>query len=265
MPRPILFLDSGTGGIPYCRLFHERNPDENIVYLADRQYFPYGNKSKDALTAILTKHVKKLNDIVNPKIAVIVCNTASLASLPQLRANFPTLPFVGTVPAVKPAALATKTGKIGVLATELTINEPYIRELAAQYGGTLIGIAAPELVEFAEKRLDSSTPEEKAKLARDYINRFRTTGADVLVLGCTHFLFLLDYFRREAAPDITVFESLEGISQRIESLLAETYPQEKNEPPAKNLFLLSGTEKPETVWLERAKQLGFTLSLLEEL
>jgi glutamate racemase len=266
MPRPVLFLDSGTGGIPYCRLFHERNPGESIVYLADRQHFPYGNKSKDELTALLTAHVKKLVDTVNPKIIVIVCNTASLASLPQLRVTFPSLAFVGTVPAVKPAALATKTGKIGVLGTEFTINEPYIRELAAQFGDSeVIGIAAPELVEFAEKRLDTSTPEEKTELVRGYINRFRAAGADVLVLGCTHFLFMLDYFRQEASPDITVFESLEGISQRIESLLAEIHPQEKDDNDFENLFLLTGAEKPEQVWIDRAAQLGFTLSLLGEL
>ena len=269
MSRPILFLDSGIGGIPYCGRFHERNPDERIVYLADRRHFPYGSRGKDELTAILIRHIEKLTAAVNPKIAVLACNTATLASLPQLREKFPSLPFVGTVPAVKPAALAAKTGKIGVLGTELTINEPYIRELAAQYGGgEIIGIAAPELVEFAEKRLDSAAPEEKAAMARGYINRFRSAGADVMVLGCTHFLFLLDYFRKEAAPDITVFESLDGISQRIEFLLAEIYPRERQNKigqDEKNLFLLTGAEKPEPSWAAWADRLGFTLALLEEL
>jgi glutamate racemase len=208
--------------------------------------------------------VERVIPVINPKMVVLACNTATLAALSPLRERFPALHFVGTVPAVKPASLASKAGKIGVLGTELTIKESYIRELAAQYGGSEItGIAAPELVEFVEERLDSASPEEKREMVHRYLNRFRAAGVDAIVLGCTHFLFLEDDFRQEASPDITVFESIEGISRRIESLLGETFPQ-KEASAAENRLLLTGAAAPEPSWIAWAERLGFSLALLEE-
>ena len=176
---PVVFIDSGIGGIPYCRHFIEKNPGQNIVYLADREHFPYGDKERKELAGIIIKLAQEAISKFNPKIIVLACNTASLAALSELREKFPLMPFVGTVPAVKPAVLAAKSGKIGVLGTELTINEPYLKELAARYGNCeIIGIAAPELVEFAEKRLFSASAEEKETTVRSYIDRFIAAGAD---------------------------------------------------------------------------------------
>jgi glutamate racemase len=133
--RPVLFVDSGIGGIPYCRDFHERNPGERVVYLADRLRFPYGRREKAELVSILIALMEQLIPAVDPKITVLACNTATVSALEALRERFPSLPFVGTVPAGKPAALASTTGKVGVLGTERTIEEPYIRRLAAENGG----------------------------------------------------------------------------------------------------------------------------------
>jgi glutamate racemase len=263
--RPVLFLDSGIGGIPYCRYFHRRNPDQSIVYLADRLHFPYGKWKQKELAAVLIRLVEQVVHIINPTIIVIACNTASIAALAPLREHFPALHFVGTVPAVKPAALESKTGKIGVLGTELTIRQPYIRDLAAQHGeNEIIGIAAPELVEFVEEYLDFAIPEEKTEIARYYLNQFRAAGADTVVLGCTHFLFLEEEFRQAAAPDIAIFESVKGISQRIESLLAETSHREESASASQNFLLLTGSAEPEPSWAEWAGRLGFGLALLGE-
>ena len=265
---PILFLDSGIGGIPYCCHFQKRNPGESIVYLADREHFPYGNREKNELVEILIGLVGKIIRAINPKIAVIACNTATIAALSELREHYPYLPFVGTVPAVKPAALTSKTGKIGLLGTELTVRQPYIRELAAQFGdGEILGIAAPELVEFVESRFLSASAEEKRDAVRGYLNRFRAAGVDALVLGCTHFLFLLEDFRRESAPDITVFDSIEGISRRIESLITKSAVPGN---PVQNRLILTGSEVPEPSWKSWAERLDshqccFDLSLLEDL
>jgi glutamate racemase len=218
--RPVLFLDSGVGGIPYCRHFLNRNPKETVYYLADRRNFPYGKWEKEELAAVLIVLVGDLIQRFNPKLFVVACNTATLAAITGLRKSFPSVPFVGTVPAVKPAALASKTGKIGVLGSELTVKQSYIRELAAQFGrNEIIGIAAQELVEFVETNFDSATPEEKTEIARRYLDRFRAAGVDAVVLSCTHFLLLMDEFRQAAAPSIEVFDSVDGITQRIESLL----------------------------------------------
>jgi len=263
--RPILFLDSGVGGIPYCHHFYRHCPRETIYYLADRAHFPYGTRSREELTAILIATIEKLGKIVDPKITVLACNTATVSALAELRQHFPERLFVGTVPAVKPAMQATKTGKVGVLGTARTIQDPYIRDLA---GDTceICGIAAPELVEFVERRFMLADQNEKTAMARMYIERFRTAGADTLVLGCTHFLFLLDEFRKEAEPSIKVFDSMEGITHRIESLLNDNDGalRAENNAQSQNRLLLTGTEAPEALWQNLAEQLGFRLSLLDD-
>jgi len=270
---PILFLDSGVGGIPYCRHFCRHDPAETIYYLADRAHFPYGTRGREELAAILTATIEKLDKIIAPKITVLACNTATVSALSELRQHFPERLFVGTVPAVKPAIKTSKTGKVGVLGTARTIADPYIRDLAGD-DCEICGIAAPELVEFVERRFALASQDEKSAIAKMYIERFRAAGADTLVLGCTHFLFLLDEFRKEAEPSIKVFDSMEGITHRIESLLNDNNgalrgepchePDTENNPPPQNKLLLTGTEAPEPLWQNLAEQLNFSLSLLDQ-
>ena len=264
--KPVLFLDSGLGGIPYCRDFLKRNPNESICYLADRLNFPYGPRGKEEIASILTALTEKLLKTANPKIAVLACNTASIAALAPLRENFPNLPFVGTVPAIKPAANASKNGKIGVLGTERTIND--IRSLhLADDRCEIIGVAAPELVEFVEHGFYNADENEKTEIVKKYIKLFRAEGADTVVLGCTHFLYLLEEFRREAAPFIKIFDSLDGITKRIEYLLDENdgiLRAGKDSRPV-NRFILTGTNAPDQFWRDMAQKLGFNLCLLEEL
>jgi glutamate racemase len=269
--RPVLFIDSGIGGIPYCSHFIKEAPGENIVYLADRKHFPYGKREKKELVAIVTRLVGQLISEIDPKIAVLACNTATLAALAELRESFPGLPFVGTVPAIKPAALASKTGKIGILGTQFTINQPYIWEIATQFGGDEIcGIAAPELVEFIENDFNTAPASKKKSMAQGYLDRFRAAEVDTLVLGCTHFLFLQDDFQREAAPDIAVFDSVAGITRRIMALSysasqSSSSPSGNETAKAQNRLLLTGGAAPEPSWVSWAYRLGFSLSLLQDL
>jgi glutamate racemase len=264
--RPVLFLDSGIGGIPYCRDFLKRNSQETVYYLADRENFPYGPRQKEEITLILISLTEKLLDKICPKLAVIACNTASISALSLLRLKFPQLPFVGTVPAVKPAASACKSGKIGVLGTERTIQD--ICALNLEGGSCEIsGIAAPELVEFVENSFDSADEKEKTEIVKKYINIFRAQGIDTLVLGCTHFLYLLEEFRREGEPEIKIFDSLEGITSRIEFLLNENDGVLRAQKDSTHVrkFILTGTQLPESSWINRAKALGFDLCLINEL
>jgi glutamate racemase len=271
--RPILFLDSGIGGIPYCRRFLLRNPGEPVIYAADRAFFPYGKREQEELALIVTDLVKKIRAVMDPKIAVIACNTATVSALPVLRKTFPDLPFVGTVPAVKPAVMESRSGVVGVLGTERTIADPYIADLAEKYGKNcrIRGIAAPELVDFIEYRYGRADEDEKRELVLTYINKFRAAGVDAIVLGCTHFLFLLDEFRREAGPDIGIYDSLEGISRRVEQLLDKDEKKlraGKGGPGVKNaagLFLITGSAEPEPSWSYWADHLGFRLSRLGDL
>jgi len=159
---------------------------------------------------------------MDPRLIVIACNTASVSALDDLRAAFPALPFVGTVPAVKPAALASKTRRIGVLATERTVRDPYAAHLAERFAPDceLVGIAAPELVEFVEHRYANSIRQERLAVVEGYIRRFRVLGVDSIVLGCTHFLFLADEFVEVGGKDISIFDSREGVARRAVTLLS---------------------------------------------
>jgi glutamate racemase len=256
--NPVLFIDSGIGGIPYCTDFIKKNPQEPVCYLADRENFPYGPKDKKELISILTALTEKLLKKTEPKIIVLACNTATIAALSSLRENFPQVPFVGTVPAVKPAASACNNGKVGVLGTARTIDEVHRLNLA-DVPCEIFGIAAPELVDYIELHLDTSNENEKIEVVRKYIELFRAAKVDTLVLGCTHFLLLLEEFKREAAPFFKVFDSLDGITKRIEYLLDENNLRSKKDSIPVYRFLLTGNGNEKSLWETRAGSIGFNL------
>jgi len=268
MNRPVLFIDSGLGGIPYCGDFSKRNPDEEIYYIADRENFPYGPRAKEEIILILTELIEKLIKKLNPKIIVIACNTASVCALSSLRQSFAHILFVGTVPAIKPAANACKSGKIGVLGTERTIEDIHSLNIAGagENSREIFGVAAPELVSFIEGRIDEADENEKKETVKKYIDIFRAEGVDTLVLGCTHFLFLLEEFRRQASPFIKIFDSLDGITKRIEFLLDENNSALRAGKNLKkeNCILLTGTQPADSAWQNRARKMGFKLNLLNE-
>jgi glutamate racemase len=267
--RPLLFLDSGIGGIPYCRHFQLRNPGEKLIYLADRAHFPYGKRKREDLARIVPALMERALEKAEPKIAVVACNTATVSALEILRRRFPRIPFVGTVPAVKPAVLDSRSGLVGVLGTERTIGDPYTAELALKYRRDcrIRGIAAPELVDFIERRCGSAGEDEIRELVLGYVHKFRAAGVDAIVLGCTHFLFLQDEFRREAAPDIRVYDSLEGVSSRIEALLdreGRRLRSGEERAAEAGALLITGEGEPEKSWGEWAGRLGFRLFRLDE-
>jgi len=267
--RPVLFLDSGIGGLLYCSDFIKHNLQEEVCYLADTRNFPYGQRSKEELVSILIDLIKKIIKTVDPKIIVLACNTATVSALDPLRRQFPKIPFVGTVPAIKPAINTTITRKVGVLGTARTIEDPYIKELLennSKNNCEIFAVAAPELVEFVEKQYEKADEKEKAETVKEYINLFKAQGADSLVLGCTHFLYLLEEFKKEASPAIRIFDSLDGITKRIEFLLSENIEKlraEKDFKPERRLFLTE-TQQDNNIWENRAQMLRFKLCLLCE-
>lgn len=223
----VLFLDSGAGGLPYRAAFAARNPSVKTVYIADNANFPYGPKSKDCLNALLSALAASLVRRFAPDIIVLACNTASVTALDALRARFPNLPFVGTVPAVKPAVFHSRTGIAGVLGTERTTADPYLDKLLADANTeagkncTMLHRAAPELVEFAENEFWDAGESAKNAAVQKYIDYFRERGADALVLGCTHFLLLLDNFAA-CSGGMAVFHSIDGVCRQIERTLGLT-------------------------------------------
>ena len=260
--RPVLFLDSGIGSFPYGEYFYLRNPAETLVHVADRGNFPYGPKKREELADLLRNLTAALIARYNPKLMAIACNTASVSALDALREAFPALPMVGTVPAVKPAVLASLSRRVGVLGTERTIKDPYIASLASRYGPdcAIRGIAAPELVDFVEHRSLDVGPEERLRAVRPYIEEFRAGGVDAVVLGCTHFLLLLEEFKAAAGEGMGIFDSLDGISRRLETLLeAGNLRSSGGEPPAPAL-VVTGKAPLEPSWKLWADRYGLSLA-----
>jgi glutamate racemase len=260
--NPILFLDSGIGGLPYYQFFYKKNKknqQERVVYVADRKDFPYGSRPKEELVKILLDLTQRLVSQYKPKLAVMACNTASVTALGALREEFPALPWVGTVPAIKPAVMGSRTRRVGVLGTARTVEDASIAELAAKYApdAAVIGIAAPDIVEFVEKHLTGTAAVGMAgaeHVVAPYIEQFRRAGADAVVLGCTHFLLLIDAFRKRASPDIKIYESTEGVSRRIETILDEN--NLRADTPGQNALVVTGDSPIEDIWYQRAEFFG---------
>ncbi len=220
--RPVGFIDSGIGGLHYLYSTKKLLPHEQMVYVADNAHFPYGNKTHDEIRRTVRATVKKLIAAENPKVIVIACNTASVVALANLREHF-TVPFVGVVPAVKPAAERSKRRKIGVLATSRTVEDDYTAALIQDFASDCIVTRnhGSSLVDFVENRFLTADEEEIRKQVADAVKMFDHGGIDTLVLGCTHFTFLEPYFRELLGPEITVIDSRDGVSKRVVSILEE--------------------------------------------
>jgi len=260
--NPVLFIDSGFGGIPYAHFFRSRNRNEKLIYAADRAKFPYGPRPREKVIEIVLSFAGDLIDKYHPKIMAVACNTASVSALASLREAFPDLPVVGTVPAVKSAVTASRKRCVGVLGTQRTIDDPYIDELAAQYGPdcTVLGMPAPELVDFVERRWFEADQEERLQAVRPWVKMAGEKGADALVLACTHFLLLAEEFRSAAGNDLLIFDSVEGVCRRVESILeSEGLRSDMKEDAGAPLLVVSGDGPLEERWVQLSGSFGFAL------
>src|SRR5690349_11322567 len=200
--RPtILVFDSGLGGLTVYREIAAVRPDADFIYLADDAAFPYGAMAEPALIARVTALLDEAIAIHKPDLVVIACNTASTIALPELRKTF-TVPFVGTVPAIKPACAASQTRRVAVLGTEATVKREYtmglIRDFAQGCDVTLVGSA--RLAPLAEAALRAE-PVDDAAIAAELAPCFVDDGTrrtDTVVLACTHFPLLLERLERLA-------------------------------------------------------------------
>ncbi|MDC7222735.1 MAG: glutamate racemase [Spirochaetales bacterium] len=229
--RPIAFLDSGIGGVPYLVRLREKLPRESYLYLADHRHFPYGEKSADQVRASVLQAADALFADHNPKLIVLACNTASVSALEVLR-DYVDVPVVGVVPAVKPAAALSGKRTIGVMATDRTVNAPYLDRLIEQFADhcRVVRVAAGDIVSFVENRLFLASPEEQNRLIAPAVEEFRREKADAIVLGCTHFTYLEENIRTLAGEDFVPVDSREGVAQQaIRVLERENLLREEGE------------------------------------
>ncbi|AQR74765.1 glutamate racemase [Sphingomonas sp. LM7] len=219
--RPILFFDSGVGGLSVLAPAAALLPQAPLVYVADSAGFPYGTRSEAEIAARVPALLGRLAERYDPRLIVIACNTASTIALQHVRAALD-IPIVGTVPAIKPAAEASRTRVIGVLGTAATVRQPYVDDLAARFAADCVVLrhGSAELVEMAEAALGGDRPsveEIRAALA-GLTGQDRGEDIDVIVNACTHFPLLADELVAATGGRIHFVDGGPGIARRIAHL-----------------------------------------------
>jgi len=224
-PR-ILVFDSGLGGLTVYREVAVARPDADFLYVADDAAFPYAALAEGALVARLVGLMSELIGTHRPDLVVIACNTASTLVLPALREKF-VVPFVGTVPAIKPACAASVTRRVSVLGTQATVAREYTRALIRDYAQdcrvTLVG--SRHLAAYAEAEL-ADAPVADAQIRTEIAPCFIDDGerTDTIVLACTHYPLLVDRLRRLAPWPVGFIDPAPAIARRVIDLLGRPLP-----------------------------------------
>ncbi|GAB5347336.1 glutamate racemase [Alteriqipengyuania sp. 357] len=218
---PILIFDSGVGGLTILAEVRKLLPDAPVIYAADFAGLPYGTKSEAEVAARVCGLLGRMAERYQPRLICIACNTASTIALGMVR-DVLAIPIVGTVPAIKPAALATKTGTIGLLGTGATVRQPYVDRLEAEFASDkrLIRFAADALVPLAEAKMRGETLAEGAvaEAVAGLRHDPQASDLDTLVLACTHFPLLAEELRAVFGEHVRLVDGAAGIARRIASL-----------------------------------------------
>jgi glutamate racemase len=236
---PIGLFDSGMGGLTVARAIIERLPQESLIYFGDTAHVPYGPKAKESIIsyseAITSYLLKK-----GCKAIVVACNTATTVAIEHLRTRWSSVPIFGMEPAVKPGAKATKTGKIGVLATASTFSSQRYRSLMYQYASNVELLENPcvGLVRMIEDGLIEG-PELERFLA-PILSPMKAQGADTYVLGCTHYPFIAPSLRKMLGPDVSLIDPAPALARHLESVLQQKNMLNNSETPPTYKFYTSG-------------------------
>lgn len=237
-------FDSGVGGLSILKEIRQALPGEDLIYLADSAYCPYGTKPVSAIR-VRSLEVASFLAGFEIKVLVVACNTASIAGLDQIREVFPLLPVVGVEPAIKPAHDITRNGKIGVLATSLTLKGDRFSVLVERFG-TGIEVytqPAPGLVEMVEAgKLDTT---ETKMLLHQYLDPLLEKQIDTLVLGCTHYPFLIPIIKEISGPGITILDTGLAVAKQTVRVLEQKQALNPRESGGEEVFYTSGD--PEAV------------------
>lgn len=216
--RPIGVFDSGVGGVSVLKEIHKQLPNEQLIYIADSAYAPYGDKDAN----IIRQRCRRITQFLlqkNIKALVIACNTATAIAADSLRAEFQHLDIIGLEPAIKPAVKLTKTGTIGILATDQTIKSARLARLIDDYAQhvKVEKQACPGLVEQVEAGLFES--KKTQKLLHYYLQPMLEKGIDTLVLGCTHYPFLSSLITQLTQDSVRILETSVPVTQQLQRVL----------------------------------------------
>lgn len=214
--KPIGLFDSGVGGTSIWKEVHALLPQESTIYLADSKNAPYGQKSKEEIIVLSKKNTEFLLE-QNCKLIIVACNTATTNAIKILRATYD-IPFIGIEPAIKPAALHSKTQKIGILATQGTLNSDLFHQTVALYSEVQvieqIGYDLVKLIENGEMNSPKMT-----QLLKEYLTPMVAQNIDYLVLGCTHYPYLIPQIQQLIPPHIKIIDSGEAVAKQTKHIL----------------------------------------------
>lgn len=252
-------FDSGLGGLTVVKEMLRLLSGVEILYLADTHHAPYGEKSSEAIRAYAHRIADYFIEHHRIDALVVACNSATTAAIASLRENYPDLTIVGTEPGIKPAIAATKSGKIGVLATRATLRSEKYRALAERLShGKEIEIfeqACPGLAEAIEKG-ELEHPDTMRKL-RGWIMPMREAGVDTIVLGCTHYPLAEEQIRNlYASSPLTLIETGEAIARRLSDLLGITHREGTVSSSPLTVFATGAIDRRSV-----ARILGFSVSV----
>ncbi len=216
---PIGIFDSGVGGLSVLRAIRARLPGEAVIYVADQGHVPYGPRTLEEVRGF-SAEITRFLIAQGAKLIVVACNTASAAALHFLRQQFPEMPFVGMEPAVKPAAETTHSGVVGVIATPATFQGELYASVVERFaqGVTVLQDACPGLVAQIEAG-DLEGPQTREILERA-LAPMLARGADTLVMGCTHYPFVIPLIQCIAGPAVRVIDPAPAIARQVERVLA---------------------------------------------
>jgi glutamate racemase len=238
--NPIGLFDSGIGGTSIWKEIHELLPYEDTLYLADSKNAPYGQKSKEEIIRLSIKNTEFLLN-QNCKIIVVACNTATTNAIKELRAKYD-VPFIGIEPAIKPAALNSEKHVIGILATQGTLNSELFHQTAEKYHDTKIieqiGHGLVGLIENGE----INSPEMN-RLLHTYLEPMIEANIDYLVLGCSHYPYLIPQIKKILPSHIKIIDSGEAVARQTKKVLSESVGLSNHPQKGKAIFYTNANPK----------------------
>jgi glutamate racemase len=236
--QPIGIFDSGIGGTSIFNEIHALLPNENTIYLADSYNAPYGNKTEAQIINLSIKNTDLLIE-KNCKIVVVACNTATTNAIKSLRDKYD-IPFIGIEPAIKPAALNTQTKAIGILATKGTLSSKLFHRTTDLYSNGIhvieqVGEGIVQLIE--DGKIDSH---EMRSLLYNYLQPMIKANIDYLVLGCTHYPYLMPLLLEMLPPNVKIIDSGEAVARQTRAVLEKNQLLNSKKTQSKNLFFTNG-------------------------
>lgn len=218
-PTHVGIFDSGVGGFSVLRTLHTTMPGCRLTYVADNKYLPYGDKSPAWLQqrcAVLTQYLLD----AGAGLILVACNTATTHTIDSLRRRWPTIPFVGIEPGIKPAVKLSRNRRVGVMATPATLTSARLQDLVRQHAGDahVLLLPCPGLA----AAIEAANDDELARQVTETCSTLRANKVDTVVLGCTHYPLIADRLAEGLGPDVVLVDTAEAVARRVRSLLPQT-------------------------------------------